>query len=191
MPATTDRQTHGFGLKPTPMLKKKQPFFLIIALITLTALSFFSGRKKPHKIHIDTSLQEQFFRLDSLLSSAGVVIDYTKIDKIITAPLASGKQGVYFPDSRVLIINSNLRLPPVMLFGPRVDILQMVEDYALVVMAHEVMHSQGVLHVPDPNSIMFPSDTFTIANLTIKGPENYILEAYCKLDSLRAQYPIQ
>lgn len=168
------------------MLKKKHPFFLYL-LTAITVYVMLNTSISTRTVYVSPNLQPQLNRLDSILGAEGIEIDYSGIEKIISIPLEQPRQGIYYGESRVVAINSYMRLP--IILGPQMNIADIVNDYVLVVLAHEIMHAQGVDHINDHRSIMYFSDKYTMSHIMTIGPEEYILQTYRQVDSLKLKYP--
>ena len=144
---------------------------MIKKLIVLLALAAFSGCALLENT-IDTiyrpkvvpELQEQFNRLDSIYKSRGINIDYRKVKSIETVqaipvgayPNPLRLEGLYIIKPKAVYVN--LRQP----FDKG---SQIYKDKILMVIAHEIAHSQGHHHSNNPFSIMYPSSQYTRALL--------------------------
>jgi hypothetical protein len=118
-------------------------------------------------------------------------VDYNNISQINSIPLGGGLLGIYQPETKSVFVNTKLPLPfAEYLMTPKEEIKKLEKDYLFVILAHEIMHSQGVLHVNDTNSIMMADDIYVIRNIKKIGAEKYVLNTYLKMDSLKITHPI-
>lgn len=159
----------------------------LLATAILVSLSYFGGKQ----MYISEPLQEQYTRFQVLMLENNIDVDYSKVSQLNAIPLGNGLLGLYQPETKSVFISSTLSLPfAEYLMTPKEKIKQLEEDYLLVIIAHEVMHSQGVLHVDDSTSIMVTDDTYVFENIKKIGAEQYILNTYMKMDSLKITHPI-
>ena len=196
---TQPNKTHAFGLKPLLMLIKKQPFSIIIPLL-LTALIIANTtvtvtevvEVNSPAVKVSPDLQPQFDRLNNLLEAEGIKLDYSKLRAINTLPLAGTFQGIYDPTTHVLTIDYPYKVPMlVMVLTPKNQLKKVISDWQLVTLAHEIMHSQGVLHEDDnPESIMGSTDENFGRYINTIGAEEFILRTYRRLDSLKVSHPL-
>lgn len=183
------------------MLKKKQTFFVILisaitALLTYDNYQFYLAEQEPDLVtvqidstlpEVSASLETQFKRLINILEGEGIEIDWSGVDKIFSAPLATGLHGLYISKTNVVIVNTGISLPTELLFTR--TFRQTYDDFVLCIIAHEVLHSLRIEHTSDSLSLMYRSDLKTLEQIKELGPEEYILQAYRCIEELQRDYP--
>lgn len=144
-------------------------------MFTYGTMSINIFKKRTPKV--EPQLQKYFDKLDSIYSANDIDIDYSKIstiqvmDSLPTTPKISGPnyEGLYNRLDYSMYINMNQ--------GPAF-MLGKYEDVILVIMAHEVAHSQGYGHSNDPCSIMFYSSDYLLYLLLDTEVEYLVTDIY-------------
>ena len=152
---------------------KKSILVYLLALVLGGVMSLCTNveARLSDKVIVDLRLEEPFDRFTTIMEKAGIEIDYDKIDAIVIIPLDTRYNGIYWENS--VYLSTNLQVP-------KGTSRAAEEDFVLYVLAHEIAHSQGMMHTPnDPWNLMYNSAEFALNLLYVKSIEEIILDAYC------------
>jgi len=161
----------------------KRLLYILTALVLFqcgSTSNLFFAHKKPSSTKIDARFLPYFKILDSIYKKNDIVIDYKKVSSItdidsIPKPLGYSVEGVYNKVTKIVYINTDQF--DAFMQGHYVDMM-------VLILAHEIAHSQGKEHSSDINSIMYPSSTYTFYLLEQCTVEELVTEIYTK------DYPI-
>lgn len=158
----------------------KKLLYSAIALVMFTCGSIGSmhfdvfKKKTPN---VEPQLQKYFDRLDSIYEANNIKIDYKKINNIYVVdslPESSSYnksfiEGMYDKETKNIYINTN---------QIQASLFNKYDDIILVIMAHEVAHSQGIGHTLDQYSLMYPSSSFTLYLLFHYRVDDLMVQIY-------------
>jgi hypothetical protein len=134
-------------------MKKILYLLTIIVLFQCGSSSFRLFRPKPMPV-VDKIFQPYSAKLDSIYEANEIEVDYTKvsrithIDSVPSHPELAGRvfEGLYDPVNKIVYINP--RQIDAFFAGH-------YNNFLLLILAHEIAHSQGKPHSSDENSIMY------------------------------------
>jgi hypothetical protein len=158
--------------------------FILLAL-TLTVFGFtfdhgpinYVQEQKMGRPHVEARLLKYFNELDSIYVSKGIVIDYSKVSSIQSMdslpydPVLQGKslEGLYNKHTNQVYINT---------YQLDAFFKGKYKEKILLIMAHEIGHSQGMGHSNDTTSIMYYSSKYVSALLDNNKIEDLVSEMY-------------
>tara|TARA_R110002073_G_scaffold144403_3_gene296505 strand:- start:38 stop:574 length:537 start_codon:yes stop_codon:yes gene_type:complete len=167
---------------------EKIPYIVIMKklLYILTAFAIFSFnllKSTPkedimaYRPPVDVNLEKHFNKLDSIYTARGIIIDYTQVSAIKDMtqlppdPRHNGRQfeGLYNRITKVVYINT---------FQSEAFWNGTYEEKILVIIAHEVAHSQGIDHTLNPCSIMYPSSAYSLALINTTNIDKLVTDIY-------------
>lgn len=132
-------------------------------------------RKKPMPV-VDKRFQPYFNKLDSIYKANDIKIDYRKISRIThidSMPNLNGRtfEGVYNFVTKTVYIN------PVQMDA---FFKGHYEGMLLLILAHEIAHSQGKAHSSDSNSIMYVDSSYSLSLLDNCSIVELVTDVYLK-----------
>lgn len=161
------------------MVKKILYLITVIMMFQCGASSMHLFKKPVAKINIDIGdrFKPYFNTLDSIYKKNGIKIDYSRIsaikhiDSLPQEPWRIGKtfEGLYNQITKKIYINTS-----------QMDAFWAgkYEEKILLVLAHEIAHSQGKQHSSDYCSIMYPNSTYTLSLLNGSSVEELVTAVY-------------
>ncbi|WZE63634.1 hypothetical protein PANI_CDS0115 [Maribacter phage Panino] len=150
----------------------KNILLTLLLLLTVSPTPSFKGSARGVEVH--ESLKPYFNRLVKLSKEEKLKVDWNNIESIDLAPLSTGVQGVWLPNSDVILISYYFTFPPFQVLTKEEK-----DDFILLCLAHEVGHSQGLKHIEKGKiglmSMDSSKDLMVIRSL---GVEQYIINTY-------------
>lgn len=145
---------------------------LSLILVTLIIKNEYGDFKEKliieKEIEVDSVLYPMFEEFKRITEENDIYIDYSKIDHIYYVPLYDTYAALYYKHSKTILLSSVHDYP---------SILGITEDYLLLIMAHEIGHSQfGPNHTID--GLMGGGDNHLYDALKEKTPEQIIVEGF-------------
>jgi hypothetical protein len=130
-----------------------------------------SCASNPKDVWVDDSLKPNFDYLVTLFDKNDIKINYRKIKYIRRFPLSSAR-GFYFKKYKTIYINTHFY---------RWDWISIYDEIKIVILAHEIAHSQKIWHNSDTTSIMKDSIDLYITDIIHEfGIEQPIINVFKK-----------
>jgi len=120
-----------------------------IASITNATTTNVGAAEAFNNIDIEDDFKPYALRLYNIMHKNDIKIDWTKISSINVVPLAKGLQGLYSTDTHIILIQ-----PYQFATLNRME----YDNLLLLILAHEVGHSQGFPHVEGKGKLMSRTD---------------------------------
>jgi len=148
---------------------------LVIAILSVTAFTysyFYNFEAEGEKMFVHTKLQPFMVELTDILEKNNVEVDWSKIQTVTLLPLKDGIQGFWSRDNSTVSINFYVQLPPFESLTA-----QEQDDFILLILAHEVGHSQGLVHTAaDVEGLMNPTSKYDLTAIRENRVEQYIVD---------------
>lgn len=147
---------------------KKFLIYLVLAVMTLGAVI---AQRKPEYSHIkiDKELVSYVRQLELFYRQNDIDIDWDKIKYIKVYNNEQGLLGRWIEGAKTIQIN---------LINSKAREEGRYEAMILLIVAHEIAHSQGVNHTRDPSSIMYVHNGFIFDLLKTKTLGSLVLTPY-------------
>jgi len=132
-------------------------------------------KKSINHIKVDEQLKPYLIRLYKIVKENNLNVDWGKIESADILPLRYGIQGLWSPSSHVVIVSYYIQFP---LYSNMTK--QEKDDFVLIVLAHEVGHSQGLRHTDGKGiDLMNPTSQHDLAVIRGSiGAEQYIINTF-------------
>tara|TARA_R110000764_G_scaffold81371_6_gene161135 strand:+ start:7996 stop:8472 length:477 start_codon:yes stop_codon:yes gene_type:complete len=151
--------------------------YLIFALTLATCSHSSYDHYSNFQPTVEDVLKPYYSKLDSIYKEEGIVIDYTKIstiqiiDSLPYHPYHIGKryEGLYNNKTRAIYIET---------FQLEAFHFNVYEEKIMLVLAHEIGHSQGIGHSEDPCSIMFWNSKYVMELLQQNSITDLVTQIY-------------
>lgn len=155
----------------------KRLLYTLAVVLMFTCGTAEMGLRKRHLPKVEPQLQKYFNKLDSIYAANGIKIDYRKVshiqvmDSMPLSKYVEGKtfEGLYNRITRKVYINTS-----------QMDAFWVgkYEEMIILVMAHEIGHSQGIQHTSDSRSIMYPSSAYSLKMLFESSLDCLVTDIY-------------
>lgn len=149
------------------MKRKVLLFILLVSLLTANII-INSTSQYVGAIRTDEPSAKLLKRFVDLMDREDITIDYSKITSINVMPLHPRFQGLYSPQSGVILIQWSQ-------FSWYSE--ETVEDIWFTILAHEILHSQGYSHSIF-GGLMGADDGDMVKAIENKNVEQFILDTY-------------
>lgn len=145
-------------------------FTLFAFLLTVSYSPNFKASERNH-IKVHPELQKHYIRFVRLAEANNLNIDWSQIEAVELIPMRTNIQGYYARHSKTVIISYYYSLPLMIKLSK-----QEVEDIIFLTLAHEIGHSQGLMHVEvGKMDLMHPDARYDVKVVKGMGVEQYIV----------------
>lgn len=129
----------------------------------------------PKEIIVDERIRPYWEDFITLVAENDLNVDWSKINSVGVVPLDYNIQGYWAKSIKSVMVAYYFKFPPVEGLT-----LKEKDDLILLTLAHEVGHSQGLLHIEkDKVGLMNPHSKYDLLLVRSKnGVRQYIIDAY-------------